>query len=108
MGRMASQITSLTIVCLLKRLFRRRSKITSKLRITGLCEGNSPVNDDFPTQRASNAENLSIRWRHHEEISCEYVIFQDMLFRNIFYFVFNSLRDEWVQLHTHAVISRAT
>ena len=34
--------------CLLKRLFRRRSKKTSKLRVTGLCE--------FPTQRASNAE----------------------------------------------------
>ena len=30
--------------CLLKRLFRRRSKKTSKLRVTGLCEGNSPVN----------------------------------------------------------------
>ena len=28
--------------CLLKRLFRRRSKKTSKLRITGLCAGNSP------------------------------------------------------------------
>ena len=26
--------------CLLKRLFRRRSKKTSKLRVTGLCEGN--------------------------------------------------------------------
>ena len=32
--------------CLLKRLFRRRSKKTSKLRVTGLWEGNSsgPVN----------------------------------------------------------------
>ena len=29
--------------CLLKRLFRRRSKKTSKLRVTGLCGGNSPV-----------------------------------------------------------------
>ena len=28
--------------CLLNRLFRRRSKKTSKLRVTGLCEGNSP------------------------------------------------------------------
>ena len=28
--------------CLLKRLFRRRSKETSKLRVTGLCAGNSP------------------------------------------------------------------
>ena len=28
--------------CLLKRLLRRRSKKTSKLRVTGLCAGNSP------------------------------------------------------------------
>ena len=28
--------------CLLNRLFRRRSKKTSKLRVTGLCMGNSP------------------------------------------------------------------
>ena len=28
--------------CILNRLFRRRSKKTSKLRVTGLCEGNSP------------------------------------------------------------------
>ena len=30
--------------CLLNRLFRRRSKKTSKLRVTNLCTGNSPVN----------------------------------------------------------------
>ena len=29
--------------CLLNRLFRRISKRTSKLRVTGLCAGNSPV-----------------------------------------------------------------
>ena len=29
--------------CLLNRLFRRRSKKTSKLRVTGLCVGKSPV-----------------------------------------------------------------
>ena len=28
--------------CILNRLFRRRSKKTSKLRVTGLCAGNSP------------------------------------------------------------------
>ena len=58
--------------CLLKRLFRRRSKKTSKLRVTGLCEGNSPVTGEFPAQRASqNAENASIWWRHHELSSYE-------------------------------------
>ena len=46
--------------CLLKRLFRRRSKETSKLRVTGLCAGNSPGTGEFPEQMASNAENVSI------------------------------------------------
>ena len=51
--------------CLLNCLFRRRSKETSKLRVTGLCGGNSPVTGEFPAQRASNAENISIWWSHH-------------------------------------------
>ena len=38
--------------CLLKCLFRYRSKKTSKLRVAGLCEGNSPVTGEFPAQRA--------------------------------------------------------
>ena len=54
--------------CLLNRLFRRRSKKTSKLRVTGLCVGNSPGTGEFPTQMASYAENVSIWWRHHELI----------------------------------------
>ena len=44
---------------------RQISKKTPKLRVTGLCEGNSPVTGEFPAQRASNAENVSILWRHH-------------------------------------------
>ena len=52
--------------CLFNRLFRCRSKKTSKLRVTGLCEGNSPVAGEFPPQRASNAKNASIWWRHHD------------------------------------------
>ena len=54
---MASQITSLTIVNSTV-YSRRRSKETSKLRVTGLCEGNSPVTGEFPIQRTSNAENI--------------------------------------------------
>ena len=42
--------------CLLNRLFRPRSKKTSKLRVTGLCAGNSPGTGEFPAQMASNAE----------------------------------------------------
>ena len=51
--------------CLLSHLFRRRSKKTSKLRVTGLLEGNPLVTGGFPSQRASNAKNVSIWWRHH-------------------------------------------
>ena len=51
--------------CLLKHLFRRRSKKTSKLRVTVLCERNSPVTGEIPVQRVSNAKNVSIWWRHH-------------------------------------------
>ena len=52
--------------CLLNRLFRRISKKTSKLCVTGLCAGNSPCTGEFPAQMASNVENVSIWWRHHE------------------------------------------
>ena len=51
--------------CLLNRLFRRKSKKTSKLRVTGLCEGNSPVIGEFPAQRASNAGNFFNGQPHH-------------------------------------------
>ena len=71
-GTIASQITSLTIVystVLLNRLFRRRrSKKASKLRVTGLCAGNSPGTGEFPAQMASYAENVSIWWRHHDTV----------------------------------------
>ena len=52
--------------CLLNRLFKHRSKKTSKLRVTGLYEGNSLVIGEFPAQRASNTENVSVSWRNHE------------------------------------------
>ena len=51
--------------CFLNRLFWRRSKKTSKLRVSGLCAGNSSGTGEFPAQMASNAENASIWWRHH-------------------------------------------
>ena len=46
--------------CLLNCLFRCRSKKTSKLCVTGLCEGNSPVTGEFPAQMASDTENVFI------------------------------------------------
>ena len=52
--------------CLLNRLFRRKSKKPSKLRVTGFCAGNSPGTGEFPAQMASYVENVSIWWRHHD------------------------------------------
>ena len=46
--------------------FKAHIKETSKLRVTGLCAGNSPVTGELPAQRASNVENVSIWWRHHD------------------------------------------
>ena len=51
--------------CLLYVLFRRRSKKTWKLRVTGLCAGKSPGTGEFPAQMASNAAKVSIWWRYH-------------------------------------------
>ena len=51
--------------CLLNRSCRFRSKKTLKLLVTGFCEWTSLVIDEFPTQMASNAENVSTWWRHH-------------------------------------------
>ena len=59
MGAIASQINSITIVYSTVNSGADQKKI-SKLRVTGHCEGNSPVTGEFPTQMASNAENVSI------------------------------------------------
>ena len=64
MDAMASQITSRTTVYSSAYSGADKKK-TSKLRVTGLCEGNSPVTGEFPVQRASNTENVSTWWRHH-------------------------------------------
>ena len=45
--------------------FGRWSKKTLKLRVTGLCVGNSPMTGEFPAQITSYAKNVSIWWRHH-------------------------------------------
>ena len=66
MSAMASQITGVSVICPGRSFVpERRSKKASKLRVTGLCEGNSSVTGEFPAQRANNAKNISIRWRHH-------------------------------------------
>ena len=61
--------------CLLNLLFRRRLKKTSKLRVTGPCAWISPGTGKFPAQITSNAENVSIWWRHYELLAIPVFIF---------------------------------
>ena len=58
MGAIASQITSLT-----QPFFQKQIK--ENIHVIDLCAGNSPVIGEFPAQRASNKEIVSIWWRHH-------------------------------------------
>ena len=64
MGAISPQLTSLTAVysTVYSGADQRKQQ---KLRIIGLCAGNLPVTGEFPAQMASNAENVSIWWRHH-------------------------------------------
>ena len=60
MSAMASQITSLTIVysTVYSYADERKHQSSVSLAFVGTSE--------FPAQMASNAENVSIWWRHHE------------------------------------------
>ena len=43
--------------------------------LLALCAGNSPEAGEFPAQMDSNAENVSIWWRHHVKLKfCVYII----------------------------------
>ena len=65
MGAVMSQITSLTIVYsnVYSGADKRKHQSSASLAFV---RGNSPVTGEFPAQRASNAENVSIWWRHHD------------------------------------------
>ena len=66
MGAIASQITCLTSVysTVYSNADQRKHQGSASLAI---CAGNSPVTDEFPAQMASNGENVSIWWRHHDK-----------------------------------------
>ena len=66
---MASQITSLSIVC--STIFWHKSKKTSKLHLTALCEGNPPVTSGFPSHRGSNDDSVRIWWRHQKPVAID-------------------------------------
>ena len=96
MSMMVSQIVSnrWRLDCLINRLFRRRLKKTSKLHITGLCERNSLVTSEFPSQRASNVENDSIWWRHHGKGPWDFVI-SDGLFWTEYRILYRFFQSPW-------------
>ena len=50
-----------------QQFMRSHIKELSKSALLALCEGNSPVTGEFPTQWANNAEKASIQWRHNEQ-----------------------------------------
>ena len=60
---MASQITSVLFVCSTICWSSDQRKHESSA-LYGLCEGNPPVTGGFPSQRTSNAENVSMWWRY--------------------------------------------
>ena len=62
---MASQTTSLTIIysTVYSGVYQRKHQNSASLAFV---MGNSPVTGEFPSQRASNAGNVSIWWRHHD------------------------------------------
>ena len=64
MGAIASQITSLTIVysTVYSDADQRKHQSSASLAFV---RGNSRGTGDFPAQMASNAENVSIWWRHN-------------------------------------------
>ena len=97
--------------CLLSRLVRCTSKKTSKLCVTGLCEGNPPVTGGFPSQMASNSENVSIWWRQHMLYICIFVWYKSLEYPDMYVFRGNYIYvmiggdlvfyNAWKQLNVH-------
>ena len=64
-GAIASNFTGLTIVYSIVHPGADQRNHQSSASLAFLCAGISPVTGEFPAQTASNAENVSIWWRHH-------------------------------------------
>ena len=71
--------------CLFNCLLRRRPQKTSKLRVTGLCAGKSPVTGEFPAQRVSNQSQSF----HGFECAIFYRLHTVFLFGVILYTIYN-------------------
>ena len=83
MDAIASQITSLTIVysTIYSDADQRKHQSFASLASAG----NSPGTVEFPAQMASDAENVSIWWRHHVQIRDNtFRVFCEMLHITLF------------------------
>ena len=76
MSAMASQISGVSVVYSTVCSGADQGKHQSSASLA-LCEGNSPVTVEFPAQRASNAENVPIWWRHHTPATMRHVAVVD-------------------------------
>ena len=68
MSMMASQITSLTVVCLIVYTSADQREHQSSASLAFVWG----IHRELPAQMASNAENVSIWWRHHEFTSSQW------------------------------------
>ena len=135
MAAMASQITSLTIVYSTvysgadQRKYQRSASLRlfpflyapfvrlymyrrldrgPVLRVTGLCAGNPPGTSEFPAQMASNAENVSICWRHHAfKIADETTRYPEVLkvLNNLNQDLVNYNWNRWCDIHSEEWIN---
>ena len=65
MSAMAYQITGVSIVysTICSGVDKKKHQSSTSLFFVG---GNSTVSGEFPVQRASNAQKVSVWWRHHQ------------------------------------------
>ena len=102
--------------CLLNRLFRRRSKKTSKLRVTGLCAGNSPgpVNSPHkgPVTRKMFPFDDVIMWHVTKTTSHRAIMKMKFTSLALKYYIsfpmmtpFNSLRPGVISMHQSSGLS---
>ena len=105
MSAMASQITPFTIVYLTVHS-RRRSKKTSKLRVTGFYEGNSPVTGEFPAQSPLTRKSFRLMTSSHcapfTRSSVLIYMFIYMYVHSLYEFCYRS----YIQWECHSVLAK--
>ena len=89
--------------CLFNHILKVLIKENIKAPRSWLCAENSPVTGEFPAQRASNAENVSIWWRHHVHKIAYCVLFH---LQHRLSFIFSTCRWQRISIWFIAFIVR--